>query len=413
MAEEPQAHLALGLLLSTGLALGSLASRVGLPRIAAYVVAGICFSPPLLGGTLGLRLVDGAGALTSTALGVIAYVIGGAMTGAQLKRAGRIIVVATLCEALAAAAVVCATVLLLLPPTLYGVDRLHLALAFGAMACTTAPAATVAVLHQYRARGPMSDVLLGVVSLDDAVGLTLFAGVVAATTGGSLASGLAGALGVIAGSVALGTAGGWLLSRAVSQVHETPLRLPAVLAGILLCSGLAEALHLSPLLAAIVLGFSARWLGGPAGDRLFAPVEHLEEFVFLIFFTVAGAHFDAWVFAQHLPLLAAYSVARVAGKVGGATLGARLAGAPPQVVRWLGPALVPQAGVAVGLALALARQPAFSGTAGLFLNVILGSTLLYELLGPLAVRAALSRAGELGERRSGARADVEHTRVDR
>ena len=154
----------------------------------------------------------------------------------------------------------------------------------------------------------------------------------------------------------------------------------------------------------IALGFSARFILAGSGDRLFVPIEQLEEFVFLIFFTVAGAHFDFELLSQNVALVGAYFFARVVGKLVGAAGGARVAGAPPQVSRWLGLALMPQAGVAVGLVLTLAQHPFLAPVAPVVVNVILGTTMLYELVGPFAVHFALGRAGELGERRERARA---------
>jgi Kef-type K+ transport system membrane component KefB len=132
-------------------------------------------------------------------------------------------------------------------------------------------------------------------------------------------------------------------------------------------------------------------------------MERLEELVFVVFFTLAGAHLEWQVFQQYPLLILGYFLARIAGKMAGGALGAHAAGATPEVVRWLGLGLVPQAGVAVGLALALRHQPGFEATGALVVNLILGTTLLYELIGPLATRFALARAGELGSKRGGPR----------
>jgi len=393
-------HFFLGILLLTGLLFGLLASRLGWPRVAAYVVAGVLFSPSLLGGLLEIRVGDWADPLTTVALGIIAYLIGGSITTGQLRRTGRGIIGSTLGESLGAALAVCGAMALLLPLEIGGVSTLLLALAFGAIAAPTAPAATIAVLHQYRAQGPLSSTLLGVTALDDAVGVILFAIVTALAGMSSLVGGVGGALLEIAGSILLGGILGYGLSRMARHVIRD-LRLPLVIAAILLAIGIAERLELSELLAAMALGFSARASIGAAGDRLFAPVEYLEELVFLVFFTVAGAMFDPAVLVQHLGLVLAYYLARLAGKVGGAAAGAHLGGAPPQVRRWLGLALIPQAGVAIGLALAIGQYPALQGASEIVLNVILGSTLLTAISGPVAVRFALSRAGECGDMRKG------------
>jgi Kef-type K+ transport system membrane component KefB len=391
-------HLVLGFLLLTGLLLGLLASRWRLPRVPAYVLAGMLFSPALLGGKLDIQVGAWAEPLTSAALGIIAYLIGGSITAGQLRRTGRIILATTLGEALAAAGSVLLAMLVLLPESVAGVPAPVLAVAFGAIAAPTAPAATIAVLHQYHARGPVSSTLLGVVALDDAVGIILFALGSVATTAASITSGLGGAAVELLGAILLGLVVSWCSSRLAPRVIRD-LRLPLVVAAILLTLGLADRLGVSPLLAAMALGFSSRvWLGA-AGDRLLAPIEYFEELVFLIFFTVAGALFNPVVLTDHLGLVVVYFLARVAGKIGGAAAGARLAGAPPEIWRWLGFGLVPQAGVAVGLALALAQDPAFHAASEIVINVILGSTLLTAVLGPIALRVALARAGELGVRR--------------
>jgi Kef-type K+ transport system membrane component KefB len=348
------------------------------------------FSPALLGGWLDIQVGAWAEPLTSAALGIIAYLIGGSITVGQLRRTGRIILATTLGEALVAAGSVFLAMLVLLPESVAGVPAPALAVAFGAIAAPTAPAATIAVLHQYHARGPMSSTLLGVVALDDAVGIILFALGSVAITAASITSGLGGAAVELLGAILLGLVVSWCSSRLAPHVIRD-LRLPLVVATILLTLGLAERLGASPLLAAMTLGFASRvWLGA-AGDRLLAPIEFFEELVFLIFFTVAGALFNPTVLTDHLGLVAVYFLARVVGKIGGAAAGARLAGAPPEIWRWLGFGLVPQAGVA---------DPVFHAVSEIVINVILGSTLLTAVLGPIALRVALARAGELGVRRA-------------
>ena len=161
----------------------------------------------------------------------------------------------------------------------------------------------------------------------------------------------------------------------------------------MLVIGLAQMWHFSALLAAITLGFSARFFLRSAGDRLFAPIEYFEELVFILFFTIAGAHFQPAVFLHHLDLIFVYFIARIAGKVAGASLGARICNAPAPVVRWLGLGLVPQAGIAVALALTLSHVPTFKDAGTLIVNVILATTLMYELLRPFLTWYALKQAG--------------------
>jgi Kef-type K+ transport system membrane component KefB len=306
MLDVAATHLMIGLLLSAGLLLGLIATRLGIPRVTAYVFAGVIFSPRLLGGPLGFEAGSATEVLTSTALGVIAYLIGGSVTTGQLRRTGRVILLALVGETLGAGVAVWLAVRAVVPEEINGVSPDSLALILGAAAATTAPAATLAVLHQYRARGPLSETLLGVVALDDATGIMLFALAVVVTTGSTILTGLAQAGFEIVGSIGLGIGAGYLLSRLSRHLHDRSLWLPAVMAALLVTIGLAGFSGLSPLLAAIALGFSARFILAGAGDRLLVPVEQLEEFVFLTFFTVAGAHFDFELLSQNVALVGAY-----------------------------------------------------------------------------------------------------------
>jgi Kef-type K+ transport system membrane component KefB len=386
--------LVLGLLMVTGLTAGVLVSRLGLPRVTAYVSAGIIYSPALLGDYLAIDVTQWSEPVTTAALGIIAYLIGGSITVPQLRRMGKVILGSALGGALGATLVV---IVAIFPfaPEIGETDPLLFTLALGAIASTTAPAATIAVLHQYRARGPLSSTLLGVVAVDDIIGIIIFSLMLVAATGASLTSSYEAALIEIFGSLLLGGILGLLLTIAGRHVRQGGLRLPIILAAIFIAMGFADYWHLSPLLTAMMLGFTARWRLGAAGDRLFAPVDYFEEMVFVVFFTIAGTHFDLHVFYSYFGLILIYFLARFVGKVAGAFTGASLAKAPREVRYWQGPALTPQAGVAVGLALTLMHQPGFEEIGGILINIIVASTILNEFFGPIAVRFALFKAGEI------------------
>jgi Kef-type K+ transport system membrane component KefB len=390
--------LNLGIFMLSGLFFGLLASRLGLPRVAAYVIAGMIFSPDLLGNRLNIEVGPWAEPLTTVALGIIAYLIGGSITAKQIQKMGKIVLGTALGESLGAVLFVfCA--LMLLASDKVGITTFQMALAFAAIATSTAPAGTIAVLHQYRASGPVSSILLGVVALDDALGIIVFSLVLVVTTGETLSAKLGLATFEIGGALVLGAFAGWGLKEFATRVHTREMRLPLVFGGILLSVGLAEIWRLSPLLTAMAMGFSSRYFLGSSGDRLVEPIEFLEELVFIIFFTIGGAHFEIKVFFQHLDLIGIYFIARIIGKYVGASLGAMISGAPPPVTRWLGLGLVPQAGVAIGLVLTLSHKPVFHDVATMMVNVILATTLLFELVGPLAAYFALRGAGEFGVKR--------------
>jgi len=386
--------LVLGLLMATGLTAGVLVSRFGLPRVTAYVGAGVIYSPSLLGGYLGINVEAWSEPVTTSALGIIAYLIGGSITIPQMRRMGKPIMGSATGGALGATLLV-ALAMFFVTPELGENTALKFALALGAIAATTDPAAVVAVTHQYRARGPVTSTLMGVVAVDDVIGIIIFSLMLMLTTGASLALSYEAALIEIFGSLLLGGILGLLLAIAGSHVRQGGLRLPIILATIFLAMGLSEFWHLSPLLTAMMLGFTARWRLRAAGDRLFAPVDYLEEMVFVLFFTIAGTHFDLHIFYSYFGLILIYFLARFLGKMLGAFVGASLAKASKQVRYWQGPALTPQAGVAVGLALTLVNQPGFEEIGGILINIVVAATILNEFFGPLAVRFALFKAGEI------------------
>ena len=390
--------LAIGILMLTGLLAGSLSDRLGVPRVACYVIAGAMLSPSLLGSVLALPTEYLAKPLTNIALGIIAFIIGGSITTSQLQRMGKTIAGIAFSESLGAVLLVFAGIMLLMPEQTE-IPKLHLALAFAAISATTAPAGTIALLHQYRAKGPLSTTLLGVVALDDALGIIIFSVVMALVAGGSLGSNVGTALLEISMSILLGVTTGYFLAKVVAQIRQSNLMLPLTLGAILVNLGLAGLMELSTLLSSMTLGFFSRYFLKSSGDKLFTPIETLEETVFLLFFTLAGIHFHPGVFFSNLDLIAIYIFARVIGKIVGSLIGATLTGAPKMVIRYMGFALIPQAGVAIGLALILSQLPGFESISLTIVNVILATTMIYELLGPLAAKYALVKSGEIGEQR--------------
>ncbi len=384
--------LNLGLLLVTGLLLSLVAARFNLPRIALYALAGLIWSQDLLGGVFDLQLGNWSVVLTDTALALIAYLIGGSVTATQLKRLGNTIVFCTIGEVLGAATLVFSVVCLFLSGQS---GAMLVAASLAVLAASTAPAATVAVIHEYRSRGPLTTSLLGVVALDDAVGIILFSLLLAITTGSSFTGAMSMAALEIGGALMLGMVMGWALAFFGHRVRNPHFFLPMVLSAILLSQGLAEIWHCSALLTAMTLGFVARATFKSGGERLLAPVEYLEELVFLVFFTLAGAHFDLDVLLSGIELVIIYVVTRVLGKMAGTNLAARFIAAPESVRKYIGLGVVPQAGIAIGLALSLVNHPVFADSGLLIVNVILASTLIYELLGPFATRYALLKAGEI------------------
>ncbi len=402
--------LALGLLLLAGLAGGVIAGQLRLPRVAGYVLAGAALSPELAGGWLLPGVSAWSGEFTTAALSLIAYLVGSSLGQSSLRQLGVAVPLIALGESAGAVVVVWLGLWLLLPVLGQAADATALALAFAAVACTTAPAGTIAVVRQYRADGPLTRTLLGVVALDDAFGIVLFSLATALapllltvpegaalSVPGELVHGLLAGAREIGLSLLLGGLAGIVLARGVERLAYSELALPLTLGVVLLVAGAADALQASPLLAAMATGLVGRRRLPAASRRLSEPLETLEETVFVLFFVLAGAHVDPRLLAAYLPLIGIYLVLRVASKVLGARLAAQASGAEPAVARNIGWGLVPQAGVAVGLALSLGDRPGFEHVTPTVVNVVLGATVIHELVGPLYARWALARAGELGQ----------------
>ncbi len=388
--------LLIGILLLAGLAFGTLGSHYfGVPRVVGYILLGMLFAPDLLGGALGIDAIEWTQPMVSVALGIIAYLIGGSASLTQLKRLGWGIVGSTFGKVTGAVLVVFLVVGL--GGQLIGdIPGWTFALVIAAIAPTTAPAAIVAVVHQYRARGPLTTTLLGMVAIDDALGIMIFS-VVLAIVGGGAGHALPVALWDIGGAIITGIIVGFLAERLSRRLHEQELRLVVLVGSIVFLVGLSEAWGFSALLASMALGFSARYFSGATSERLFEPVEQLEELVFVLFFTFAGMHFKPDVVINYAPLILLYFFARGAGLIGGAMIGARLAGAPRVVAQNVGFGMLPQGGVAIGLALLLAGSPRFADTGTLIVNIVTATTLLTESIGSLSARFGLRRAGEVNQ----------------
>ena len=387
--------LLIGVLLVSGLAFGALGSRVfGVPRVVGYILIGMLFSPDLFGSYLGLETARWTQPLVAIALGFVAYLIGGAATVGQLSRLGVSVITATVGK------VIGAFVMVLAGFAWFGVQTpdlpaLGVPLVLAALATITAPAAIVAIIHQYRASGPLTTALLGMVAVDDALGVVIFSLVLAVIGSNGFLAALPMAIWEVLAAVAIGAAGGWSIERICRRLHEHELRLVALVGAIVLLVGLAEAWHFSGLLAAMTLGFTARYFGGSHSERLFEPVEQLEEMVFVLFFTFAGLYFDLGIALEHGWLILLFFLLRAGGQIVGSMIGARLGGAPATIANNVGLGMLPQGGVAVGMALMLEGVPRFSEAATLVVNIITASTLLTESFGALAARFGLKRAGEL------------------
>ena len=381
--------LLVGITMMAGLVMSRAAKLVKLPNVTAFLVAGLIIGP-CVAGIISKEQAESMGVISEAALGFIAYSIGGEFKLNYLKKIGKAPLTITFFQGIMTA--VCVDVGLIL----FGVD-VPLALLLGAIGLATAPAATLMVVRQYKANGPVTQMLLPVVAMDDALGLMVFsisASVAQAMLGGAItvSSMILSPLIEIVGSFALGAALGWLLSFGArffaSRGNKLALSIALVLAGV----GLCDLLNLSSLLVCMMIG-AVMVNMSQQREVLMEQCDRFTPPLFLLFFVLSGADLDLSVLPSVGVIGVLYLVLRSIGKWGGAMLGAACVKADKNIRRYLGLTLLPQAGVAIGMsALVSARFP----TLGAQVNtIVLAGVLVFELIGPVITKLALTKAGEI------------------
>ncbi|MBN1868992.1 MAG: cation:proton antiporter [Candidatus Omnitrophica bacterium] len=387
--------LGLGFILTSGLFSAKLIKRIKFPAVTAYLLLGILIGPSLL-KLVPEGILNSSGLISNIVLGIIAFGIGQNFSRYHLRKIGRPIIWISVLEACGAWVLVTLAFLLILKQPFY------ISLLYGAIASATAPAATVMVIREYRARGSFTDTLLGVVAIDDAWCLFIFAISLAISRAvykhmmapSFLIKVFFHSLLSIFGAFVLGAILAILLSLLYRFIRTQTELLIFTLGIIFLNIGFAVWLHLSVLLSSMFLGAilinTHRY-----SFKFFDSLKQIDTPLFLLFFVLAGANLEVSVLPKLGIIGLTYLVFRVIGKVIGARLGAKISDAPESIRKYLGWGLVPQAGVALGVAL-IAKSD-FPVVGEIILNTIIATTVVYELIGPLCTKYALRKAGEIPE----------------
>lgn len=383
-----------------------------LPDVTAYLVAGVLIGPYFLGamhmeglGFVSSQAVGSLSLISEVALGFIAFSIGNEFRLQDLKATGRQAAVIGVFQALTATALVDLALLALhfLMP-----EKLSLAqvLTLGAIATATAPAATLMVVRQYKAKGPLTSLLLPIVALDDAVGLVVFAvsfGIAKTLVSNEmdLVSILVNPLVEIVGSLALGAVMGWLLTQLEKLFHSNTNRLNMTIAFVFLTVSLSMlefrlgpvTVGFSSLLVCMMLGTVFCNLCPLSGD-LMGAADKWTSPLFALFFVISGAELELDVFTDWAIVCAGvvYILFRSAGKYLGAYASSKRMKCAPKICKYLGITLLPQAGVSLGMC-TTAMQLGEQGN--LIRNITLFSVLVYEMVGPLLTRQALTASGDI------------------
>ncbi len=383
--------LALGFALIGGAFCGKLMNRIKMPTVTGYILAGL-----FLGGSV-LRLITeqtitDLGFISDFALCIIAFTIGSELEFRIIARLGKAIFSIAFFEALFA------FILVGLATWLISGD-MALALILGAVSSATAPAATVLVLRELQAKGDVTSTLLGVIAVDDALCLMIYAVASAVArvlvAGGALqaADVLLYPLREILLSVLAGALAGLLLAWLLSISRRDSESMLFLVGTLLTLVGVTTWAHLSTLLAAMATGIAVTNLSRKK-KTAFQDIDRISPPIIAGFFVLAGSRLDLRLLPQIGLLGLAYFVLRIAGKLAGAALGGKLAGAPANVRKYLGLGLLSQVGVAVGLAITVSRE--FPGTSlgTVVVTILLATTILTEIIGPYTTRYAITRAGE-------------------
>jgi len=392
----------LGLILTAGYFAGKAANFFRLPQVTGYIIAGLALSPSV-SGILHPGQIDVLFGFTSDmALAVIAYSIGGSLQMSRIRDLGKEILWITLIQGAGAFICTYLTVyaaghLLPLPDSINEKMLTCVSLILAGISVATAPAATMAVLHELRARGPLTTTLLGVVALDDALSIILFTGAVtlaAQISGSGTGNGAAFLQGLfdVAGALAIGLIGGFIFSIFLDTAQRPETNLLLTLGAVFLVAGLSATLSFSPLLANMMMGFTITNRVKNA-DELFQQLDLIEETIFCLFFCLAAAHFDINALKTSALLGIVLLAGRFLGKLAGTYIGGKISHAPPQVYRYLGLTLLPQAGLSLGL-IFLAAPILPAEIFELLLSAMLASIIMNEIISPPLVKWAVTKVGE-------------------
>lgn len=398
----------LGVATIIGFYVGRLANRINLPTIIGYMTLGIILGPSIL-NIFEKGIIQQLSFLSEIGLGFVAFAIGSELSLASLKRMGPGIVSIIFASSLMAFLVVAIAIYVL-------TRDLPLSIVFGAMAPATAPAGTVAVIQEYKAKGSLTKALYAVVGFDDGVAIVIygFAVVIAKTlliresypVTTNILHALGGPIVEISLSLILGGVIGIVFSRLVAKLHNSRDILIIIFGVVLLVTGLSIRWHLSFILSNMMVGFVLSNNQPEAVIRsVRTPLDEIMPLVFLLFFCLAGAHLKISAITTLGGLSVAYIIGRSSGKIGGAYLGACLGRVEKKIKKYLGLGLLSQAGVAMGLSLIVMNEFTqlsakynlpHAGIIGTdVLTTITATCIFFEIIGPVLVKYVLTKAGEI------------------
>ena len=379
-----------------------ISTKLGLLNVVGYLLMGFIIGPEVL-GIVSHKFVEETHIITDLSLSLIAVLVGANLRYHIIKEFWKQIFIVSFFETFFTFIFISGSFYFLFHSLGLGFaedQRLVIALLFGGLASATAPATILAIIHELKAKGKFSSFLLSVVAADNAIALILFSFIITATagmTGGDSCTSetFIMVFWVVILSILLGAAGA-IISELIDRlfVNFPNIKTTSTLGMIFIVYSLSDYWNLEPLFSALVMGV----VMANISNEFFLVKEefdqHLKDIIFLLFFTLSAMHLNiSFLFSMPFVIMI-YVVFRILGKIIGVWVGAKLSGADKNIQNYLGIALFPQAGIAIGLALSLQNEPGFEMMALLILNIILATTLVHEIVGPLFTTYVLKRSGE-------------------
>jgi Kef-type K+ transport system membrane component KefB len=395
-----------GIVIFFGFLLGELAAKISLPKISGYIVAGIFLNPQVL-GIVPNSFIETGEPLIDISLAVITFHIGGSLSFDKIKREGRNYFIMTLAESVLAYLSVFLMLFVAVEYVFSIFDSVYISLAFSlilaSMAAPTDPSATLAVIREYKAKGPVSSSVMGIAAFDDIMGIFLFtitltfAKILMGNADVSFLNSIQHLFSEIVLAIIVGIAFGFilnLLSRIFTRETEGAL-IVLILGVLILCYGTSTYLGVDELLStmtmgAIVVNFN------PKKEEIFVVVErYTEELIFVIFFTLSGLRLNISLLSGNSALVILFIVARALGKYVGIQSSSALLDISKPVKKYTAGGLLPQGGIVIGLSLVVSKEPAFQNFSTLIMTVVIGTAIIHELLGPVISKYSLKKAGEI------------------
>lgn len=383
--------LSLGIISITSIIVAKLLKKLKLPSVTGYLLAGLLLGPSIL-GIINQDSIKELSFISDLALGLIAFHIGESFEIRQIKKLAKSVITITFFQAFI-------TVIVVFIALLIFTKDFAFSIVIAAISAATAPAATIMVIKEYKARGSLTDTLISVVALDDLVCIILFS---ISTAIAQIA--LSGNLSVVEailpptieifGSFIVGGVIGFVISYFVNTKSNLELIALFPMTLILLAVGISIKFHLSSLLTCVTIGAVVSNIS-PISHKIFDNVEFLSTHIYLLFFTLSGMTLDLGVILSLGIIGIVYLIARSIGKISGAYVGGVITKAEPKIKNNLGFGLLPQAGVAIGLATVSASSFPTMGTK--ILNLIMAAVFVYELIGPVLTKHILIKSGEAQE----------------